>query len=105
LATQLRQTVQRLNTSTVRVLRGDGVAALRAAAPGSADLVLLDPPFDAPALFTPALVAAATAVRVGGWVYLEAPAQAEAGALQALGLEAHRHLKAGAVHAHLLHRA
>jgi hypothetical protein len=31
----------------VQLRRGDGVAALRALAPASADLVLLDPPFDA----------------------------------------------------------
>jgi 16S rRNA (guanine(966)-N(2))-methyltransferase RsmD len=105
LAAGLRQAAQRLNASAVRVLRGDGVTALRAAAPGSADLVLLDPPFDATALFAPALAAAAVAVRVGGWVYLEAPAEADADTLQALGLETHRHLKAGAVHAHLLRRA
>jgi 16S rRNA (guanine(966)-N(2))-methyltransferase RsmD len=105
LAAQLRQTVQRLDAGTVRVLRGDGVAALRAAAPGSADLVLLDPPFDAAALFAPALAAAATVVRAGGWVYLEAPAAADAGVLDALGLLVHRYMKAGAVHAHLLRHA
>jgi 16S rRNA (guanine(966)-N(2))-methyltransferase RsmD len=105
LAAQLQQTVQRLNAAaTVQVQRGDGVAALRAQAPGSADLVLLDPPFDAAALFAPALAAAALAVRISGWVYLEAPAEADAQELHALGLTLHRHLKAGAVHAHLLRR-
>jgi 16S rRNA (guanine(966)-N(2))-methyltransferase RsmD len=104
LAAGLRQTVQRLNAAAVRVQRGDGVAALRAAAPGSADLVLLDPPFDAAALFAPALAAAAAAVREGGWVYLEAPAEADVSALDALGLTPHRYLKAGAVHARLLRR-
>jgi len=104
-AAQLRQTAQRLQADAVRVQRGDGVAALRAQAPGSVDLVLLDPPFDAAELFAPALAAAAAAVRVGGWVYLEAPAQADAEALQTLNLAPHRHLKAGAVHAHLLRRS
>ena len=102
LAAQLRQTAQRLGAGTVRVQRGDGVAALRAQGGGSVDLALLDPPFDAAALFAPALDAAAAAVRAGGWVYLEAPALADAAQLQALGLTLHRHLKAGAVHAHLL---
>ncbi|MCL1961713.1 MAG: 16S rRNA (guanine(966)-N(2))-methyltransferase RsmD [Desulfovibrionaceae bacterium] len=105
LAAQLRQTAQRLQAATVRVQRSDGVAALRAQAAGSADLVLLDPPFDAIALLTPALTAAAAAARAGGWVYLEAAAQAGAAQLQALGLTPYRHLKAGAVHAHLLRRA
>jgi 16S rRNA (guanine(966)-N(2))-methyltransferase RsmD len=104
LAAQLRQTVQRLQAATVRVQRGDGVAALRAQGADSLDLALLDPPFDAAALFAPALAAAAAAVRAGGWVYLEAPALTDAAELQALGLTLHRHLKAGAVHAHLLQR-
>jgi len=104
LAAGLRQTVQRLKADAVRVQRGDGVATLRAQTAGVADLVLLDPPFDAAALFGPALAAAAAAVRGGGWVYLEAPAQADEDTLRALGLALHRHLKAGAVHAHLLRR-
>jgi len=41
---------------------------------------------------------------VGGWVYLEAPVAWTAEALAALGLQCERHLKAGAVHAHLLQR-
>ena len=98
----LRALKDKLQADTVRVQRGDGVAALGALAPRSADLVLLDPPFDAPALFGPALAAAARAVRADGFVYLEAPAACDAAALQALGLAEHRHLKAGAVHAQLL---
>ena len=105
LAAGLRQSAQRLQALAVRVRRGDGLAALREQAGGGADLALLDPPFDAAALFAPALAAAAAAVRVGGWVYLEAPARADAEELQALNLALHRHLKAGAVHAHLLRRS
>jgi hypothetical protein len=41
---------------------------------------------------------------VGGWIYLEAPVAWPAEALGALGLHSERHLKAGAVHAHLLQR-
>ncbi|MFV0679189.1 16S rRNA (guanine(966)-N(2))-methyltransferase RsmD [Ottowia sp.] len=104
LTAQLRHLLERLGASTVRVQRGDGVAALQAQPVGSVDLALLDPPFDAAALFAPALAAAAAAVRTGGWVYLEAPAPASEAALHALGLTLHRHLKAGAVHAHLLQR-
>ena len=94
----------RLAAAAVRVQRGDGVAALRALPPASVDLVLLDPPFDAAELFAPALAAAVAAVRADGWVYLEAPTQADAEQLAALGLAPHRNLKAGAVHAHLLRR-
>ena len=104
LAAGLRETVGRLQAAAVHVRRGDGLAALREQAAGSADLTLLDPPFDAPALFAPALAAAAAATRPGGWVYLEAPARASEAQLQALGLLPHRYLKAGAVHAHLLRR-
>ncbi len=98
----LRALKDRLQADTVRVQRGDGLAALGARAPGSVDLVLLDPPFDAAELFAPALDAAARAVRPGGFVYLEAPSAWDAAALAEAGLAAHRHLKAGAVHAHLL---
>ena len=102
LVSALRALKERLRADAVRVQRGDALAVLAAQAPGSADLVLLDPPFDAAALFAPALAAAARAVRPGGWVYLEAPEAWDAGALAAAGLALHRHLKAGAVHAHLL---
>jgi 16S rRNA (guanine966-N2)-methyltransferase len=65
--------------------------------------VFLDPPFDA-ALFEPALKAAAQVVKPGGFVYLEAPQAWTEEQLAPLGLMLYRHLKAGAVHAHLLQR-
>ena len=102
LARQLQALKERLQAQAVQVRRGDGVAALAARPAGSADLVLLDPPFDAQALFAPALAAAARAVRPTGFVYLEAPATWDAAALASAGLAPHRHMKAGAVHAHLL---
>ncbi|HRN74840.1 16S rRNA (guanine(966)-N(2))-methyltransferase RsmD [Ottowia sp.] len=104
LATGLRALKHRLQAGSVQVQRGDGVAALRALAPGSVDLVLLDPPFEAAELVAPALAAAARAVRAGGWVYLEAPTAVDADELAALGLAPHRQLKAGAVQAQLLRR-
>jgi len=67
------------------------------------DLIFLDPPFDS-ALFEAALQAAAKAVKPDGWVYLEAPVVWTDEALAPLGLQQHRHLKAGTVHAHLLRR-
>jgi 16S rRNA (guanine(966)-N(2))-methyltransferase RsmD len=105
LVAQLKRITARLDAQNVQVQRGDGVAALRVQPAGGADLVLLDPPFEATALFAPALAAAAQATRANGWVYLESPERADEAALQALGLAVHRHLKAGAVHAHLLQRA
>ena len=104
LLARLQQHVQRLQARSVQLRRGDGVAALRQCAAASLDLVLLDPPFDS-ALFQPALQAAAQAVGPQGWVYLEAPQAWDEAALAPLGLALHRHLRAGAVHAHLLRRA
>ena len=103
LVAQLGVLCQRLQATTVQVRRGDGVALLRHCAPASLDLVLLDPPFDS-ALFEPALQAAAQAVAADGYVYLEAPTAWTDEALAPFGLTVHRHLKAGAVHAHLLQR-
>ena len=104
LAAQLETLRQRLHTSAVRVQRGDGVAALRQCAPASMHLLLIDPPFGGE-LFAPALQAAAQAVAPDGFIYLEAPAAWTQEQFGPLGLALHRHLKAGAVHAHLLHKA
>ena len=104
LVAQLHTLQQRLQATAMRVQRGDGVAALKQAAPASLDLVLLDPPFDSD-LFNPALQAAAQAVAADGFIYLEAPRAWADEELAAWGLAVHRHLKAGAVHAHLLRRA
>lgn len=104
LVEQLTRTVERLQAQAVKVVRGDGVSALRHAAPGSLDLVFLDPPFDA-VLFEPSLQAAVPALSPSGQVYLEAPQAWTVAQLAPLGLVLHRHLKAGAVHAHLLRRA
>ena len=101
LVARLGQLCQRLQARAVQVRRGDGMAALQQCAPASQDLIFLDPPFESP-LFQPALQAAARALAPRGFVYLEAPTQWTAEALAPLGLAPHRHLKAGAVHAHLL---
>ena len=99
----LQGNANRLQASMVSVQRGDAVSTLGRLPAGSVDLVFIDPPFDGP-WFEPALKAAARAVPVGGWIYLEAPVAWPAEALSALGLHCKRHLKAGAVHAHLLQR-
>ncbi|OGO96108.1 MAG: 16S rRNA (guanine(966)-N(2))-methyltransferase RsmD [Curvibacter sp. RIFCSPHIGHO2_12_FULL_63_18] len=104
LADQLKKTQAQLQASAVHVVRGDGVSAIRQAAPGSLDVIFIDPPFDAP-LFEPALGACARALAPEGWVYLEAPSAYTDELLTAVGLTVHRHLKAGAVHAHLLKRS
>lgn len=103
LVDQLRAVVQRLDARNVRVQRGNALSVLASQAPGSLDLVFLDPPFDA-GVFDKALAAARPAVREEGYVYLEAPAHWEGEALARHGFEGVRHMKAGAVHGHLLRR-
>jgi len=101
LIAQLKKIKEQLKAEAVQVQRGDGIAALKQLPPASADLIFLDPPFDA-ALFDVALQAAARAVAPGGYIYLEAPSAWGDEQLTPLGLTLYRHLKAGAVHAHLL---
>jgi 16S rRNA G966 N2-methylase RsmD len=91
----------KLQAHAVQVLRGDGIGALKQLAPASTNLIFLDPPFDAK-LYDAALQAAARALASGGYVYLEAPSAWSEEQLMPLGLTLRRHLKAGAVHAHLL---
>lgn len=102
----LRALVLRLEgaAAIVRVERGNALIALQRLGPGSCDLVLLDPPFDAN-LCDKALAAAAPTLRPQGYIYLEAPTAWSDESLAAYGLCVERHLKAGAVHAHLLRQA
>ncbi len=85
----------------VLIQRGEGVAALRQLAPASQNVIFLDPPFDA-GLYESALQAALRALAPGGWVYLESPSAWTDDLLAPLGAFVHRHLKAGAVHAHVI---
>lgn len=103
LVAQLKKTQIQLKADATQVVRGDGVIALKQRNPASLDVVFLDPPFDS-ALFEPALQAAARAVALDGFVYLEAPVLWSDEQLKPLGLTLSRHLKAGAVHAHVLRR-
>lgn len=103
LVTQLKRTQTQLQASATQIVRGDGVAALKHLNPASMDVVFIDPPFDS-TLFEAAVQAAARAVAADGFVYLEAPTLWTDAQLEAAGLTLHRHLKAGAVHAHLLKR-
>ncbi|HRI16976.1 MAG TPA: 16S rRNA (guanine(966)-N(2))-methyltransferase RsmD [Burkholderiaceae bacterium] len=100
----LGATVRRLAATQVKVERADALAWMARAPRGGFDLVLLDPPFDA-AIFDAALAAGAPLARPGGWVYLEADREWPGPDLAALNLQCVRHLRAGAVHAHLLQAA
>lgn len=99
LVSSLKDSRERLKAQTLQVQRADALAWLRAAAPASRELVLLDPPFAA-GLAAPALAAAARVVVPGGFVYLEAgeplPQPWPA------GLTLYRQGQAGAVHFALL---
>ena len=102
LVASLQAVCVRLKAAAVRVERGDGLSALRQRATQGWDVVFLDPPFDAEALFLPALQAAAAAIGPQGLVYLEAARPWTDDELAPLGLRLHRHARAGAVAFHLL---
>ena len=101
LVDKLKALQTKLNASTVKVERGDGVSLLRRASPQSLQLIFLDPPYESTA-FEAALKAAAQAIASPGFVYLEAPKPWADDELSAFGLKVHRFGKAGAVHFHLL---
>lgn len=88
----------------LHILRGEGVATLRQLPPASYHVIFLDPPFDGD-LYEPALAAAARALAGNGSIYLEAPKAWTDAMLEPYGLLVYRHLKAGAVHAHVLRTA
>lgn len=102
LVLQLQRLQQKLDAKMVRVQRGDGLSCLKTAT--GQDLILLDPPFESADLFEPAVKAAMAALNEGGFIYLEAPEAWSEERLLEMGLELHRYLKAGAVHAHLLRK-
>lgn len=99
----LRQSVRRLGASTVRVEQADAMAWMSDQPSDAFELVLLDPPFAA-SLFEAAVHAAATLVAPGGWLYLESDRAWRDEEWRAAGFEPRRHLRAGAVHAHLVRR-
>jgi len=100
----LRAAKARLKADAIDVRRANGLSALASAAPGSIDAIFLDPPFDA-GLWDKALRSSVAALAPDGFIYLEAPARWGDEQLAPFGLALERHLKAGAVHAHLLRRA
>lgn len=105
LARHLRAAQQRLGATALRIENTDALAWMaRGGATPAFDLVLLDPPFGQ-ALFEPALTLAGPLLTADGAVYLEAPEAWTDERLAPFGLHVRRHLRAGAVHAHLLQRS
>jgi 16S rRNA (guanine966-N2)-methyltransferase len=92
---------QRLKAEALRVEGSDAIGWMGRAAPGSFDLLLLDPPFGTD-LAERALPLATRLATADGLIYLELRQ-----ALAALpdGWDLHRQGRAGAVHFHLLRRA
>lgn len=90
----------RLAAEAVHVLPADALNWLARCAAARFELALLDPPFDA-RNFDDVLAAAAPTVVPGGFIYLEAPREFTRAPA---AFERHRHLRAGAVHAHLFLR-
>jgi 16S rRNA (guanine966-N2)-methyltransferase len=103
LVARLRAVQGKLGATAVTVQRANGLSVLAQLPPASVDLVFLDPPFEAD-VYDKALAGAASVVRPEGLVYLEAPHEWQDPALERHGLVRLRHLRAGAVHAHLLQR-
>ncbi len=100
---QLRDVRERLKALQVRVEGADAPAWMARCEAARFEIVFLDPPFDA-GLFEAALAAAAHLPVAGGLVYFEANVEWPGEALEAIGLRAVRHVRAGAVHAQLLRR-
>lgn len=91
--------------ASVRIERGDGVAALQQRRGQGLDLVFLDPPFGDSGnepLFVAALQAARQTLGEQGLIYLEAPRVWSEDDLAQLGLQPVRQGRAGMVAFHLL---
>lgn len=103
LVSLLRATQQKLQATAVKIERANGLTVLSRIAPGTCDLIFIDPPFDAK-LWEKALACATGALKADGRIYLEAATSWSDEQLLPFGLVRDRHMKAGAVHAHLLRR-
>ncbi|WP_104655516.1 16S rRNA (guanine(966)-N(2))-methyltransferase RsmD [Ralstonia insidiosa] len=105
----------KLDARMVDIVSGDAFSWLARQADGAFDAVFIDPPF-AQDWSLRALEAAIRVVKPGGVIYLEAPqplvdvstdsqsTEAAAGIPLPADVALHKHLRAGAVHAHLLLR-
>ena len=103
LAHSLRASQARLKADALRIENADALAWMARCGPGSFELVLLDPPFDA-GLLPRALAAAAPLVADGGLLYVEC-AQALVDADLPAGFAVWRQARAGLLHYHLLRRS
>jgi 16S rRNA (guanine(966)-N(2))-methyltransferase RsmD len=101
---QLRANQSRLHAAAIEIAEADALRLAASLAPGSFDVVFLDPPFGDDILGQ-ALQLAVPLVSEGGFLYVESGARLELGETLALaGWSLLRHGRAGAVHYHLLGR-
>lgn len=103
-AGQLRANQARLAPNTIEIAEADGLRLAASLAPGSFDVVFLDPPFGSD-LLGRALELAVPLVSPDGFLYVEAGDALDIAQTTALaGWIIARQGKAGAVHYHLLQR-
>jgi 16S rRNA (guanine(966)-N(2))-methyltransferase RsmD len=103
--TQLRANQARLDARMIEIAEADGLRLAAGLAPGSFDVVFLDPPFGDADVLARALEVAAPLVAAGGFLYVEAGRALEPSWEPALaGWALVREGKAGAVFYHLLQR-
>ncbi|BCZ76618.1 16S rRNA (guanine(966)-N(2))-methyltransferase RsmD [Paraburkholderia steynii] len=103
-AAQLRANQAKLAAGAIEVAEADGLRLAASLAPGSFDVVFLDPPFDED-LLDRALELATPLISADGFLYVESGELLDAAGHAALeGWSVVRQGKAGAVHYHLLQR-
>ncbi|CAG4894468.1 16S rRNA (guanine(966)-N(2))-methyltransferase RsmD [Paraburkholderia saeva] len=103
-AAQLRANQAKLAARAIEIAEADALRLGASLAPGSFDVVFLDPPFETD-LLARALTLATPLVSVGGFLYVEAAEALDIAQTEALaGWTIVRQGKAGAVHYHLLQR-
>ena len=103
-AQQLRANQSRLRADAIEIAEADALRIAAGLAPGSFDVVFLDPPFGED-LLGRALEVAAPLVSDEGFLYVESGSPVDPARDDALaGWVLFRHGKAGAVHYHLLQR-
>lgn len=104
-AAQLRANQSRLSARTIEIAEADALRLAASLAPGSFDVVFLDPPFGDTALLTRALAVSTPLVAAGGWLYVESGERLDPAARPELaGWSVVREGKAGVVFYHLLQR-
>ncbi|MBV8628483.1 MAG: 16S rRNA (guanine(966)-N(2))-methyltransferase RsmD [Paraburkholderia sp.] len=103
-AAQLRANQAKLGAKTIEIAEADALRLAASLAPGSFDVVFLDPPFDSD-LLERALALAVPLVSADGFLYVEAGETLDMAQTESLtGWTIVRQGKAGAVHFHLLQR-